>query len=164
MRSALRPVNLWPKVSRRIRERMHSRSEEEANFFFGENKPALTRADLTTTRRPCSGVGCETVPRSMRNAWNGSSEPPGLRQPEKGRLYLFRQRTLRHERQLRAKLAAGLLKGVQFPVRVRWFPSTSDAPETRRDFGAYHRARPCPGDSDAPARLPSPTHSARSHR
>ena len=71
-------------------------------------------------------------------------EPLGLRQPEKGRLYLFRQRTLRHERQLRAKLAAGLLKGVQFPVRVRWFPSTSDAPETRRDLGAYHRARPRP--------------------
>lgn len=52
-------------------------------------------------------------------------EPLGQRQQEKGKLYLFRQRTRRHERELEAKLRNGLLKGVQLPARIRWFERVS---------------------------------------
>jgi methionyl-tRNA formyltransferase len=31
---ALRPVNLWSKVSRRLRDRKHDRGNEEAKFLF----------------------------------------------------------------------------------------------------------------------------------
>jgi len=45
----------------------------------------------------------------------------GQKQNEKGRLYLVKHRTWRHERELRAKLRDGLLKGVRLPARVHWF-------------------------------------------
>jgi len=51
----------------------------------------------------------------------GRGETLGQRQNEKGRLYLFKHRTGRHERELRAKLRGGLLRGVRLPARVRWF-------------------------------------------
>lgn len=43
---ALRPANLWSKVSRRVRDRRHDRGSAEANFFFGNEAPALIRSDL----------------------------------------------------------------------------------------------------------------------
>jgi len=48
-------------------------------------------------------------------------EAIGQEQKEKGRLYLFKHRTRRHERELKAKLRNGLLKGVHLPARVHWF-------------------------------------------
>ena len=43
---ALRLANLWSKVSRRVRDRRHDRSREEAKFFFGNEAPSLIRPDL----------------------------------------------------------------------------------------------------------------------
>ena len=43
---ALQPGNLWSKVSRRVRDRKHDRGEEEADFFFGNEEPALARPEL----------------------------------------------------------------------------------------------------------------------
>jgi len=51
----------------------------------------------------------------------GRGEVLGQKQNAKGRLYLFKHRTRRHERELQAKLQDGLLKGVRLPARVRWF-------------------------------------------
>ncbi len=48
-------------------------------------------------------------------------EPLGAPQPHKGRLYQVKDRTPRHDRELEARLAAGLLRGVDLPPRVRWF-------------------------------------------
>jgi hypothetical protein len=45
----------------------------------------------------------------------------GMAQPGRGRLYQVRDRGLRHERALAAKLASGLLAGMALPRRVRWF-------------------------------------------
>ena len=43
--TALRPANVWSKVSRRIRDRRRDRGDE-AKFFFGTEEPALTRPEL----------------------------------------------------------------------------------------------------------------------
>jgi hypothetical protein len=43
---AMRPANLWSKVSRRMRDRKHDRGDEEAKFFFGNEVPALSRPEL----------------------------------------------------------------------------------------------------------------------
>lgn len=48
-------------------------------------------------------------------------EQLGLAQPGKGRLYQVRDRGLRHERALAARLASGMLKNLSLPKRVRWF-------------------------------------------
>jgi hypothetical protein len=48
-------------------------------------------------------------------------EQLGLAQPGKGRLYQVRDRGLRHERALAARLASGMLKNMSLPKRVRWF-------------------------------------------
>ena len=45
----------------------------------------------------------------------------GQPQPEKGTLYQVKQRRWRDERQLAARLRHGMLRGVQLPLRVRWF-------------------------------------------
>jgi methionyl-tRNA formyltransferase len=45
----------------------------------------------------------------------------GMGQPGKGRLYQVRDRGLRHERALAARLASGMLAGMDLPRRVRWF-------------------------------------------
>ena len=50
----------------------------------------------------------------------------GLPQTEKGRLYQVKDRQLRHERSLSARLSAGMLHGRELPARVHWFiPETS---------------------------------------
>ncbi len=48
-------------------------------------------------------------------------EALGHPQPEKGTLYQVRQRGRREERDLAARMSAGLLRGVMLPPRVRWF-------------------------------------------
>ncbi|MDZ7583973.1 MAG: formyl transferase [Thiobacillus sp.] len=48
-------------------------------------------------------------------------EQLGLAQPGKGRLYQVRDRGLRHERALAARLASGMLKNLSLQKRVRWF-------------------------------------------
>src|SRR5438034_1442176 len=45
----------------------------------------------------------------------------GQPQVEKGRLYQVKQRGWREERNLAARMTAGLLRGVKLPPRVRWF-------------------------------------------
>lgn len=45
----------------------------------------------------------------------------GAPQPGKGRLYQVRDRGLRHEKKLEANLAAGMLRDIALPRRVRWF-------------------------------------------
>ena len=53
-------------------------------------------------------------------------EPLGMAQPGKGRLYQVKDRGLRHERELSARLAAGMLVGTALPKRIRWFmPETA---------------------------------------
>jgi methionyl-tRNA formyltransferase len=43
---AMRPANLWSKVSRGIRDRGHDRDDAETKFFFGDEAPALSRPEL----------------------------------------------------------------------------------------------------------------------
>ena len=45
----------------------------------------------------------------------------GMAQPGKGCLYQVKDRGLRHERALAARLASGMLAGMALPSRVRWF-------------------------------------------
>ena len=45
----------------------------------------------------------------------------GQAQAEKGRLYQVKQRGLKEERRLAERMAAGLLRGLKLPARVRWF-------------------------------------------
>ena len=45
----------------------------------------------------------------------------GQAQPEKGRLYQVKQRGLREEQYLAARMDDGLLRGLNLPPRVRWF-------------------------------------------
>ncbi len=47
----------------------------------------------------------------------------GMGQPGRGRLYQVKDRGLRHERALNARLASGMLAGMALPGRVRWFTS-----------------------------------------
>lgn len=49
----------------------------------------------------------------------------GVAQPGKGSLYQVKDRGLRHERALRASLAAGLLANCRLPPRVTWFEKQS---------------------------------------
>ncbi|HMM75036.1 MAG TPA: formyl transferase [Gammaproteobacteria bacterium] len=49
----------------------------------------------------------------------------GVAQPGKGRLYQVKDRGLRHERALRARLAAGLLANCRLPPRVTWFTKST---------------------------------------
>jgi methionyl-tRNA formyltransferase len=230
---ALRPANLWSRISRRMHHRKHDRGEEETEFFFGNEEPALTRPELVVEvpyvnhpkvsalvdrlkpdviavfgtgliRGPLLAggrlgiinlhgglsphyrgsdctfwallngepeqVGCtlhfidpgidtgnliaHVCPevresddelslfwRGVRDSAEiyaqclerlGGGETLGQRQSEKGRLYLFKHRTWRHERELQTKLRGGLLRGVRLPARVRWFhparPSHTTAP------------------------------------
>jgi len=55
-------------------------------------------------------------------------EQLGMTQSGKGRLYQVKDRGLRHEQSLAARLASGMLAGVALPRRVRWF-----SPETVRE-------------------------------
>jgi methionyl-tRNA formyltransferase len=65
-------------------------------------------------------------------------ETLGQKQQEKGRLYLFRHRTRRHERELGVKLQNGLLKGVHLQARVRWFdtPAHESSPHEHSSANA----------------------------
>lgn len=45
----------------------------------------------------------------------------GALQPGRGRLYQVKDRGLRHEKELDANLAAGMLRDIALPRRVRWF-------------------------------------------
>jgi len=45
----------------------------------------------------------------------------GMTQAGKGRLYQVKDRGLKHEQALAARLASGMLAGVDLPRRVRWF-------------------------------------------
>jgi len=48
-------------------------------------------------------------------------ESLGMAQPGKGRLYQVKDRGLRHERDLTARLLSGMLAGTALPRRIRWF-------------------------------------------
>jgi len=226
---ALRPVNLWSKVSRWVRARKHHRGDDEAKFFFGNEKPALARPDLVLEvpyinhpkvsaladrlkpdviavfgtgliRGPLLAVGrlgiinlhgglspryrgsdctfwalykgeldqvgctlhwinagidtgnliahiCPEVTESddeFSLFWRGVRDSAGIyaeclerlergealgqKRGEKGRLYLFKHRTWRHERELQAKLRDGLLNGAHLPARIRWFRAAGVGP------------------------------------
>jgi len=45
----------------------------------------------------------------------------GKAQTGKGRLYQVKERGLRHEQELSARLSAGMLSGMALPRRVKWF-------------------------------------------
>jgi methionyl-tRNA formyltransferase len=55
-------------------------------------------------------------------------ERVGAPQSEKGRLYQVKDRTWQAERQLAARMGAGLLRGVHLPARVRWFGTAATDP------------------------------------
>jgi methionyl-tRNA formyltransferase len=57
----------------------------------------------------------------------GRGERPGERQREKGRLYQVKQRGYRHERDLDARMRAGMLDAIHLPPRVRWFAGSDGA-------------------------------------
>jgi hypothetical protein len=52
--------------------------------------------------------------------------PLGVAQPGKGRLYQVKDRGLRHERALAARLAGGMLASLALPRRVRWFTADTE--------------------------------------
>lgn len=54
-------------------------------------------------------------------------ETLGVAQTGKGRLYQVRQRLPRHERELDAKLGAGMLRDIRLPPRVKWFDHGTEA-------------------------------------
>lgn len=62
-------------------------------------------------------VYAETIARLARG------DHLGMIQPGKGRLYQVKDRGLRHEQALAARLASGMLAGVTLPRRIRWFAS-----------------------------------------
>ncbi len=62
-------------------------------------------------------VYAETIARLARGDYLG------MIQPGKGRLYQVKDRGLRHEQALAARLASGMLAGVTLPRRIRWFAS-----------------------------------------
>jgi len=64
-------------------------------------------------------VYAEAVARLLRG------EQLGMVQPGKGRLYQVRDRGLRHEQALAARLTSGMLAGMALPRRVRWFTRES---------------------------------------
>lgn len=218
----LRPVNLWRKGWRWLRDRRRYAGNAEARFFFGDRAPALDRPELlvevphinhlrvlelvreqdpdliavfgtSLIRAPLLGqgrlgminlhgglsphyrgadctfwalyngepeqVGCtlhfidagidtgrliahvcpEVRPddtedllfwRAVRDSAEvyaeilgrlATGEQLGAPQTEKGRLYQVRDRTWRHERDLAARLRAGMLRDAALPARVRWF-------------------------------------------
>ncbi len=47
----------------------------------------------------------------------------GQPQRDKGRLYRVRDRSWRHERDLAERLRRGMLRGIQLPSRVSWYPT-----------------------------------------
>ena len=53
-------------------------------------------------------------------------------QREKGRLYQVKDRTLRAEQQLAARMRDGLLRGLHLPARVRWFGVAAPSMATQR--------------------------------
>ena len=55
-------------------------------------------------------------------------EALGVVQPGRGRLYQVKDRGLRHEQALDAKLAT-MLAGVDLPLRVRWFIDEGKGPQ-----------------------------------
>lgn len=65
--------------------------------------------------RDSAAVYAEAVERITRG------ERLGVPQPGKGRLYQVKDRGLRHEKKLDANLAAGMLRDIALPRRVRWF-------------------------------------------
>jgi hypothetical protein len=74
--------------------------------------------------RDSAEVYAEAIARLARG------EPLGAAQPGKGRLYQVKDRGLRHERALAARLAAGMLAGVALPRRVRWFGAAPTQEQT----------------------------------
>ena len=52
-------------------------------------------------------------------------EQLGRAQPGKGHLYQVRDRGLRHESALAARVASGMMAGMALPRRIRWFASES---------------------------------------
>ena len=48
----------------------------------------------------------------------------GRPQPDKGRLYRFRDRRWRHDRELSQRLRGGMLRGVHLPPRVSWYTAS----------------------------------------
>jgi methionyl-tRNA formyltransferase len=52
--------------------------------------------------------------------------PLGVTQPGKGSLYQVKDRGLRHERALAARLAGGMLASLALPRRVRWFTADTE--------------------------------------
>jgi methionyl-tRNA formyltransferase len=71
-----------------------------------------------------AAVYAEAVERIARG------EALGTQQPGKGRLYQVRDRGLRHEKALDANLAAGMLRDIALPRRVRWFSRETSGQKT----------------------------------
>ncbi|HMZ90711.1 MAG TPA: formyl transferase [Pseudomonadales bacterium] len=67
-------------------------------------------------------VYCELLDRLERG------EKPGVKQAGKGRLYQVKQRQSRHEAELAQAMRAGLLDGIDLPLRVRWFFKDEQVP------------------------------------
>jgi hypothetical protein len=67
-------------------------------------------------------VYCELLDRLERG------EKPGVKQAGKGRLYQVKQRQGRHEAELAQAMRAGLLDGIDLPLRVRWFFKDEQVP------------------------------------
>jgi hypothetical protein len=84
--------------------------------------------------RDSAGVYVEMLARLERG------ENLGQPQAEKGRLYQVKQRGWREERDLAARMKAGLLHGVKLPPQVRWYPGPgTNAPSRERRMDLSER-------------------------
>jgi len=57
----------------------------------------------------------------------GRGEQLGVEQRDRSRLYQVKQRSWRHERELNARLRAGMLNDVDLPQRVTWYTASQPA-------------------------------------
>lgn len=87
-------------------------------------RPAITPADDDRTLLwKVARDGAEAFAELLAKLESGA--PIGVRQADRGRLYQARERTSACERELRSRLAAGLLAGRERERRVTWFDAGS---------------------------------------
>ena len=92
----------------------------DAGELIAHVRPAIEPGDREH-RLLCKAImaGANVYAETIRRFAAG--EMLGVPQPAGGRLYLFRDRRLEHDRQLRRMYATGRLDGVQLPERVEWY-------------------------------------------
>ena len=115
---------------------LYNNEPDKVGFTLHFINPDIDTGDLIAHIRP----EVHETDRELQIFWRGARESAdvygellrrlaagerfGQRQPRKGQLYQFKDRTARHELDLELALARGRLKGVELPLRIEWFRAT----------------------------------------